>query len=886
MSGLISAWTDKGKVHLVQRIDDQIRVRTTPAKWAFFATGLDKSDRQSLARDPRVTAVIIEGEYTRIECQDRGARYAIVEALEEAARIQQDDSIRVLEADVSPLRRLMSDNPNLEVEPSPRLLYLDLEVDSRKTFNEMREGKARLLSWAAEDSEGKQWSGCLQSDDDSSERTIWNELFVLLNSFDCIIAWSGTWSGGTFDFDVIQNRSFNLGIKHRGRDIPWHRWTWLDQLEVFQKYNFSSDDGGEAKTSYKLDHVANYLLGQGKSDFDSSRTWEAWHAGGEQRRQLLSYNVQDTHLLRMIEEKTGFLSLHLAVCHICRVFPDTDSLHATVQGDGFMLRLGSEYGYRFPSKPKWRKDQEHQKFAGAYVMPPKRLGVVDNVHVCDFAGLYPSIMRTWNMSPDTKIDSPVDPEGAFKVVKLPGRSTYFRNDKDGMFRIALDRLVAKRGEYTAEMKKHSAGTEPHAHFKRLSGAFKIVANSFYGICGSPFSRFFDPEIAEGVTQTGKWLLEYVIEQAEKAGYDPFYGDTDSAFIAGVIEAEFKKFVQLMNDGWDALLAPLGIESHHIDLDFEKTFKRLIMVSAKRYAASYAMYKGKPATGDAKEVKGLEFKRGDSIRMARDFQLEIVDLLLADGPLADASKSREVIERWRELTLHGKLKLDDVKLSQGLTKPLNEYVQSYNKDGSLSKQPAHVRVAKMLMDRGEPLGEGSKVNYIMVKGDDEAHPIPADDATIAEVDRVYYWDKRIYPPTMRVLECVYPQAAWKESTSAKKMRQREASGQIRMDLDPGKPRKRKRKRRARPVATVYMDTDPPDQADPERAQLRLEALKAAIEAHPGDMPIRLVFRWPGTEVETTELEGVGIDTSKNAIYAINRAIQPGNLAIPSDNPGQG
>lgn len=896
MPQFVSGWTDGGRVALVRREGDRVVVNRSRSRWEFFASGLNDTDREHLARDRRVSGVNVEGEYTRITCTDRGARYDVVRILKDAIDANPHSGVKLYETDVSPLRRLLSDNPNIEVDPDPRILFLDLEVDSRQSFEDMRNGKARLLTWAVEDLEGNQFSAVLQSDDDASERTIWHELFNVLDRYDCIVAWSGTWGGDTFDFSVMRNRTHTLGVRRNGgREILWNRWTWLDHLEVFKKYNFSSDDGGEAKTSYKLNHVAGFLLGEGKDNFDSSKTWEAWEAGGKERERLLKYNIKDTHLLRRIEEKTGFLSLHIAVCHICRIFPDTESLHATLQGDGFMLRLGSEYGYRFPSKPYYSKDKEFQKFAGAYVMPPKRTGAVDNVHVCDFAGLYPSIMRTWNMSPDTKIE---DPSGASKVVKLPGRSTYFRNDVDGMFRIALDRLVAKRGEYTKAMKQHNPGTEKHAHYKRLSGAFKIVANSFYGITGSPFSRFFDPEIAEGVTQTGKWLLEQVIEHADAAGYDPFYGDTDSVFVAGVDEETFRAFVKNMNEKWSDLVAPLGVESHHIDLDFEKTFKRLIMVSAKRYAASYAMYKGRPAENDAKEVKGLEFKRGDSIRLAREFQREVVDLLLADGPLPKPIAARDVINKWRERMLYKPVELDDVKLSQALTKPLNEYAERPKADGTPGKQPAHVRVAKLMMDRGEPLGEGARVAYVMHRGEPagvEAEPVPFDDADPAKLDRVYYWDKRLYPPTQRVLEHVYPQVVWKESTGAKKVRMLEQNGQTRLNFDAasqapseptGRPKIRRRRRKGKAAIKAYIKADSPGDDDPVRSRLRLEALKAAMEANPGDTPIRLVIKIPNAEVEMTEIEGLKVATTEKALKALTRAIYPGNLIIPSDNPGQG
>ena len=919
---LVSAWTDDGKVHLVERKGDQVFIRRVPAKWEFFVTGLDDVDRGHLSRDRRVRSVVREKGYDRIECRDRWERNEVTAIIETAARAKGSaDRIKVLEGDVSPLRRLMSDYPDLEVDPSPRLAFFDIETDSRKTFVEMREGKARVLSWALEGADGKKFSGLLAADTDNAERALLTELLEAFRDYDCLLAWYGA----GFDFQVIQMRAHVLKMQYRGRDIPWHRWTWLDHLEVFKKYNMHSDDGGEAKASYKLDHVATYLLGEGKKDFDASKTWEAWAAGGAERDRLLAYNIQDTALLPRIEAKTGFVSLHLAVCHICRVFPDTESLHATVQGDGFMLRLGSEYGYRWPTKPKVDENAERQQFAGAYVMEPKRKGAVENVHVCDFAGLYPSIMRTWNMSLDTKVARP-DSVDRSKLLRLPDRPTYFRNDTDGMFRIALDRLVAKRAEYTKKMKEHAAGTEQHAFYKRLSGAFKIVANSFYGIAGSVYSRFFDPEIAEGVTQTGKWLLIQVLDGAAGRGWDPFYGDTDSGFVTGVDTETFRKFVDEMNGRWDEILAPFGVAAgkHHIDLDFEKTFHRLIMVSAKRYAGLYAMYKGKAATGDAKEVKGLEFKRGDAIRMAREFQSEVVNALLAlELPQADAI--RVIIDRWRDKVLNGDLELADVTLSQALTRPLKEYADRFSEpackgcqywfggtDGSGKekcpscgvervrvKQPAHVRVAREMQDAGIPLAEGARVSYLIVKDGDDHKPVMVDADRLPDLDRLYYWENRVYPPVERVVSLVYPQYQWTETGAAKKMREREANGQMRLDLSSGgkepmpEAQPRRRQKKAVPTAkdpevVIVVHTEPPGKADEKVAALRMEALNAALAAHPGAYRVRLVFEWQdeGKPVQVEMPTSVTVDVTQQSKKAILRAIGSGEVQSRVDLSGGG
>lgn len=821
MPSLVSGWTSEDrfegdKVILGIREGDGVRFRSLPAKWSFFTKGLSVRASQSVARDNRVTGVKDVGHgYTRIDCKYRNARRDIIKWLEDArtaqVRAHGSSDLEILEGDVNPMRRLLSDNPSLEISQDPRLVFIDIEVDSRKSILEHKEGNARMLSWGFADMHGNKDVEVLKADDDNAERELFEKLFVALENYDCVLAWYGD----GYDFEVIQTRAEQLGV--RGGGIPWHRWTWLDHLAVFKKYNMGGDMGGEAKSSFALGHVAGYLLGEGKLDFDASKTYEAWRDDPER---LAEYNLKDCELLPRIEEKTGYVALHLAVCHICRIFPDTSSLNATQQGDGFLLRLGDEYGYRWPSKRRFNENAIPEKFDGAYVMTPTRLGAIDSVHVCDFAGLYPSIIRTFNMSPDTKVPGGrkalygatmpgADILAHDQVVVLPTRDTCFSTSEPGMFRRALDTLVAKRAEYQAEMKKETPGTAAHTRAKRLQAAFKIVANSFYGILGSPWSRFFDREIAEGVTQVGRWLLENVIDEANKSGLDPFYGDTDSVFIAGNIDA-MSSLVSRMNDSWRDRLRPYGITDempHHIDLDFEKTFSRIIMISAKRYAGRFLRYKGKDAAPDAfPEVKGLEFKRGDTIRLAREMQVEIVNLLLGikqpiGHPLPTIEQIQTIRARWKQKILHGELEIDEVTLSQSISKPIAEYSVRYTKNScgcgfsflrgndirgkdkcpqcgvvrKISTLPMHLRVAKQMMADGLEVQVGNRIRYVMIRPprdskDRKGLPVPVyTDGAFDRLDREYYW-RRVSGASDRVLDKVFPELPWKDSSA--EIRERE------------------------------------------------------------------------------------------------------------------
>jgi DNA polymerase I len=545
------------------------------------------------------------------------------------------------------------------------------------------------------------------------------------------------------------------------------------------------------------------VLGEGKKEFSASHTWEAWAAGGEQRQELLSYNVQDTLLMPKIEAKTGYIALHVAVCAVTRCFPDSRSLMASQQGDGFLLRLGEIHGHRWPTKTY---AEEVSQYAGAFVMEPTRTGIVSDVHVADFASLYPSIIRSWNISPETSLFK-LQPDPAEGACRLPYTDMVrFSKARRGMFPRALDDLVARRAEYSRKQDAAEPGSPDWERYKRLSGAYKIVANSFYGIMGSPWARFFSSTAAEAVTQTGAWLIKKVAAESTRVGLDAFYGDTDSIFVSG----ESKLFTQVVADlnvSWKPLLTEHGCDECHIKLEFEKSFKRIVLVSAKRYIGRFTVYKGKPVVGKKIEVKGLEYKRGDTMRLTRTMQKELIDLLLGDAvPTLDVE--RDFVAGWKRRIFEGELTIEDIVISQSV-KSLDEYAERYTtakcsgtkkvkcsfaftstavtedspntcpRCGTERKRaspPVHVRVAKMLAERGEEIRSGTRVEYLIVSGEGERiEAVPARDPNVLElIDLDYYWTARIYPATARLLESAFPAEQWFETPAQVKARKKAAA----------------------------------------------------------------------------------------------------------------
>jgi DNA polymerase elongation subunit (family B) len=233
--------------------------------------------------------------------------------------------------------------------------------------------------------------------------------------------------------------------------------------------------------------------------------------------------------------------------------------------------------------------------------------------------------------------------------------------------------------------------------------------------------------------------------------------------------------------------------------------------ASKNCGRYAHYKGKAADARSRpEIKGIAYKRGDQAKLTMHLQAEAIDLLMGgmrelscgcgheyalgareevcptcgkprsrlakvQGPTDEVAHYEEMLLRWRALVMEGELSVEQVQVVKGISRPLGEYASKKTAKGKDSTQPPHVRVGKMLEARGEDVGEGTRIAYVVVDGD--ATPqgvIPACDYR-GECDRRHLWGDVVYAPTQRLLKAAFPHHDWKQFGPPKKERKKKGKG---------------------------------------------------------------------------------------------------------------
>lgn len=252
--------------------------------------------------------------------------------------------------------------------------------------------------------------------------------------------------------------------------------TALDYLDLYKKF---SPDKLE---SYKLDFVGEHE--------EVGRKFDLSEWGGNLMRlyredfeSFIDYNIQDVYLVELLDRKLQFMSLAASVAYM------TKSRHRDVLGttkiwDNLIYNMLLEDGIQIPPLQERR---ERGEFVGGYVKEPKP-GLYRWVVSLDFSSLYPTIVRMFNMSPETLLNTSVGKQFADKLLSreantkevlgegatIVGNGTIYRQDVVGVLPRAMtfvfnerkriknhmleedakkQELIAKKAKLEAELKK-------------------------------------------------------------------------------------------------------------------------------------------------------------------------------------------------------------------------------------------------------------------------------------------------------------------------------------------------------------------------------------------------------------------------------------------------
>ena len=718
--------------------------------------------------------------YTRYayEKADRGEFQSIYgDRLTKVYKFKKDDA-DLFESDVAETTRVLVDTYSDSDEPSKGhvILTYDIEVEMESGLPDTQKAENGITSIALHDSATNEYYVLVLDKTGKMEEKKTKKALVLpfrderdllakyLELYEMINPSIVTgWNIDYFDTPYLYNRIKRLlGERQANRLSPIGECFWspyrqrffmagvsyLDYISLYKNYNY-----GELP-NYRLDTIGTIELGKGKIEYQGNLD----QLFRDDIEKFIEYNLVDVEIVVELDKKLQFIDLCRGICHAGHV-PYEDFVYSSKYLEGALLTYLRRRNLVAPNKPSDRrermealKERGDDKFIGAYVKDPI-VGKYDWVYDLDLTSLYPSIIMTLNISPESKVgkinnwdankfikgevdtytigDDTITKENLRKYLddskfSVSSNGVLYRTDSVGCIPGILDLWFQQRVEYKNEMKKYGkAGNKAkYAFFHKRQLVQKILLNSLYGVLGLPAFRFYDIDNAEAVTTTGQTVIKstadmgnikYNKELGEKDLDSNIYIDTDSVFfsavplmdkrypnwkeqdqdtIAGYVNVIAEEMQDYLNDFYNILskkIFNVDKDKHRLEIKKEYVAKAGLWIAKKRYAQWIISDNGVPV--DKLDVKGLDVKRSS---FPKAFQEIMSDVLIS---ILRGQTEEEITEK----VLNFKKSMTELDIKNiaknSAVKNLTKYMPKGKRNlFSVGKgTPAHVKAAIMYND---------------------------------------------------------------------------------------------------------------------------------------------------------------------------------------------
>ncbi len=461
--------------------------------------------------------------------------------------------------------------------------------------------------------------------------------------------------------------------------------------------------------SYRLEAVAQSLLGRGKLVNEPDRVEEINRLYREDPSRLAAYNLEDCGLVLDIFAHARLVEFAMERASLTGL-PLGRPGGSVAAFDFLYLPRLHRHGFVAPDLDA---EKDLTPSPGGYIIDSQP-GLYENVVVLDFKSLYPSIIRTFHVDPLALAVPGDDPIPGFEGAAC-SRDTSILPD-------LIESLWRARDQAKRE------------HNRPLAQAIKILMNSFYGVLGMPACRFFNPQLAGSITRYGHRIITESRDFLEDHGRQVIYGDTDSLFVLlgpghdeSAASAAGREMADSLNRWWRERVKEIYKLDSYLEIEFEVHYLRFLMPtnrrsdkgSKKRYAG---LVRGSDGTLTV-SFTGLESVRTDWTPLARNFQRELCRRIFCDEPFKEY-----VSEVARDL-MAGRLD-DQLVYRKRLRKPLEEYRQNV---------PPHVQAARL------ESAAGGWVSYIVTKHG----PRPASEEGVVP-DYHHYLEHQLAPAADHIL----------------------------------------------------------------------------------------------------------------------------------------
>ncbi|MCX6819467.1 MAG: hypothetical protein NT129_05735 [Candidatus Aenigmarchaeota archaeon] len=495
---------------------------------------------------------------------------------------------------------------------------------------------------------------------------------------------------------------------------------------------------------YDLNSISKKLLNSEKMSVEYGDMPKLWNSDKKQLSILIEYCRKDAVLnMRLLLERR-LMDKFFELSKISGLLLQDTFGGQTARIETIILHEFKKMNFVMPSKPSQAelnrriREREKKELKGATVLEPKKGLHADGcILVLDFKSLYPSIMRTYNVSPDALLLK----DEKIEAMKSPiGTSFVDPKIREGILPSVLSRLLDARSNIKKLMRTASGEEKRILNAKQL--ALKDMSNSFYGYTGYIRARLYMIDVANTVTAYGRDNLlktKKLVEENFKV--EVLYADTDSMFLRTDIKdldeakKEGEKIAKFVTDNLPGFL----------ELQFEKIYRSFLILTKKRYAGWKFESVGDEWKNEI-EMKGIETIRRDWCQLVTETMENVINIVLKEGDLKKAiDEVRRVLEQLRK----NEIPLEKLTVTKGITKSIEAY------EGTLP----HIELARKLTTRNphDPPKIGDRLDFVIIKGNQMLSK-RAEDPTYAkkhslQIDSEYYMESQLFPPIERILNAV-------------------------------------------------------------------------------------------------------------------------------------
>jgi len=496
---------------------------------------------------------------------------------------------------------------------------------------------------------------------------------------DMILGWNIA-----FDIDYLKARMKKVGIDYDFGDIDV-----FDYLDGYRRLY--------RRQSYHLNTVA---IEEGFTTewIEFSQPYKEYLKGDVSFMQ--HYNRNHVKWLVDIEKKHRILDFYLRIKELAGVENLDKVMGTSTIVDTALLRLAKEEGVVLPSVPNINAGDTYE---GAVVFDPIS-GLHENVAVFDMSRYYPSIIVSFNLSPETKHK---DGKGDIKVKD----NLTFVSQPLGILPKLCLRMFVERDMIQKEMKNYEPGTEKYEDLFLKQQAVKFMTNAIYGFLAFRImgehgdmkagSRLYDEDIPSTITMLARNGIRNLAEYVRNKGLEVVYGDTDSIMIKGLksveeaknIENEFNEVIERYYK------QTYGVKECKVRIKFSQFYKRLLLTNVKKRYIAKVVWDGKEC--DYLKITGFEAIRTDQSKITIEMQKEVAEAIVN-------GKSREeviaIVKKYLKNLKSYPLK--DVAIRKGIEMSFSQY----------KVLPPHVRGSMYTNTYlGGKIKAGNKVLMLWLKG---------------------------------------------------------------------------------------------------------------------------------------------------------------------------